>query len=71
MVTFLTLSRGADVHSARPIAVSADPVVVAEFAMRLLSAPPDNEADPVRRAVDSGRREALRMIAATPMEARS
>ena len=64
MSTFLALYRGDTVATARMVAVSADPQLVALVATRLLEAPPcpnENE-DPVLECVESGRRSALHLI---------
>lgn len=62
MSTFLALYRGETVASAKLVAVSADPLTVAEFAARLLDQPVEVE-DPVILSIERGRRQALRHIA--------
>jgi hypothetical protein len=59
MTNFLALYRGDTVGSARMVAVSADPLLVADFAARLLERPPDPEEDPVLAGIEEGRRRAL------------
>jgi hypothetical protein len=66
MSTFLALYRGDTVGKAQLVAVSADPVTVADFAARLLGQPPqpgDSSPDPVLASIERGRRKALRLIA--------
>lgn len=63
--SFLALYRGETVGSARLVAVSADPKIVREFAERLLDEEPDPcavEPDPVGRALEGGRRDAIRLV---------
>ena len=60
--TFLALYRGEDVAGSKLLALSADPVLVAEFAERLLRESFERDADPVVRALDSGRRLALELV---------
>lgn len=61
MQTYLALYRGRTMASAKLVTVSAHPDVVAEFAERLLELPTRND-DPVVEAVDSGRRDALKLV---------
>jgi hypothetical protein len=66
MVTFITLHRGPDVPSARLIALSCDPTIVAQVAEALIDRPPHLDcigSDPALRAMHEARREALRVIA--------
>ena len=63
MATFLAVYRGDTVGSARLVAVSADPKLIADVSSRALEAPPEaDEADPVAAAVQRGRHRALRII---------
>lgn len=62
--SFVALYRGASVSDARLVAVSADPDIVREFAERLLSEElgPGAEPDPVERALEGGRRDAIQLV---------
>lgn len=62
--SFVALYRGASVGDARLVAVSADPEIVRDFAERLLSEEPGPaaEPDPVERALEGGRRDAIRLV---------
>lgn len=67
-VSYLTLHRGNTFAEAQTIAVTCDPEIIAEFAARMLTTgqfpdTPDDCPDPVRRALNKGRRDALRIIA--------
>lgn len=65
MYSFVALYRGATLGSAKIVAVSTDPNLVAQVAARLLSESPvpnDSPADPAIRALEVGRRRALRII---------
>ncbi len=63
MTTFLALYRGRTVGEAQMVAVTADPVIVAEFAERVLERTEEDESpDPALRAIERGRRRALRII---------
>jgi hypothetical protein len=68
MATIVALYRGASVDSARLIAVSVDPELVADVASRLLSGPIDDPTDPVLSAQRGGERRALRLIKAEAEE---
>ncbi len=62
--SFLALYRGPSIPQAKLVAVSADPLLVSDFAARLLhdeTTPPVD--DPVLGEVEHGRRRALRLIA--------
>jgi hypothetical protein len=61
MSTFLALYRGATVGDARLVAVTADTLLVAEFAEKLLVSIPE-EKDAVVRSIENGRRGALRAV---------
>jgi len=62
MPTFLAVYRGRTVAEARMVAVSADPSLVAEVVDRLLDHSQMDDEDPVVRAIDHGRINALRLI---------
>jgi hypothetical protein len=65
MTTFLCLYHGASPASARLVALTADVDVVRQFAQRMTSGPePTQDPDPVLRALDGGRRQALKLVAA-------
>jgi hypothetical protein len=61
MPTIVALYRGKTVASARLIADSADPSLVAEVAARMLAKPSPAD-DPAVACLDDGRNEALRVI---------
>ena len=60
--SFVALYRGATVATARLIATSADPALVADVAARVLAARDRVEDDPVLASLERGRRAALRVI---------
>lgn len=60
--TFVALYRGESVAGAKLLALSADAKIVGEFAARLLDANPYEHADAVVRELESGRRNALRLV---------
>jgi hypothetical protein len=60
--TFLAIYRGPTVAEAELIAVSSDPTIVAEVAMRLLRTGDLPNIDPVLRAKRRGTRAALRFV---------
>ena len=63
MVTFIAFYRGETVNTAQMIAVSTQPDLVSSVAKRLLSSGElERDTDPVREAVNQGRRTALRLI---------
>ena len=62
MTTFVALYRGETVASARLVAVTADPALVADVSSRLLRIPPGETQDPVVGSLECGRRAALRLI---------
>ena len=63
MQTFLALYRGDTISSARIVATTVNPIVVGMVAeMMLDSGELEQEADPVREAVNQGRKTALRLI---------
>lgn len=62
MSTFVAVYRGRTVSESRLIAVSADPVLVAEVTTRILTERHGDESDPVVDCIERGRREALRLI---------
>ena len=64
MTIFVALYRGPSVQSARLVAVSGDPVLVADVSARLLQEANqrDSDQDPVIASLQGGRRDALRLI---------
>ncbi len=62
MTTFLALYRGSTVAEAQIVAVSADPALVRDVATYLLGEPEPHEGDAVVRELESGRRNALRLL---------
>ena len=63
MTTFVALYRGETVASAKLVAVTADPGLVADVSSRLLEGPPaPMQGDPVLAGLERGRRAALRLI---------
>ena len=60
--TFLALYRSVEIAGSRLLALSADPVLVAEFAERLLLETFEVDADPVVGALDNGRKRALELV---------
>ncbi len=63
MTTLIAIYRGDSIASARLVYVSADPVLAADIATRLLGDHPASP-DPAVAAVEQGRRQALRVIRA-------
>lgn len=61
MANILALYRGETLGSAKLVAVSTDPVIVARFADELLGQD-SHDSDPVNAAVDKGRRRALALV---------
>jgi hypothetical protein len=59
---FVAVYRGPTVASARLVAVSSDPRLVADVASRLLREPSADGDDPATTSIDRGRRAALRVI---------
>lgn len=59
---FLVLYSGADVESARMVAVTADPEIVRDFTDRMLERDQPTYGDPVADAVAQGRRQALQLV---------
>jgi hypothetical protein len=62
MTTFVALYRGRTITSARLIALSADPVLVADVSARLLQERASEDCDPILDCVERGRKDALRLI---------
>jgi len=62
MTTFVALYRSETVASARLVAVTADPALVADVSLRLLQQPAGDAQDPVIARMERGRRSALRLI---------
>jgi hypothetical protein len=62
LTTFVALYRGPTVASAKLIAVTADPALVAAVSRGLLGNAPRVSNDPVLAKIDGGRRAALRAI---------
>ena len=60
--TFIAVYRGPTAAEARLLAVSADERLVQDVLARLLREPPEGNADPAVRALDEGRRRALRAV---------
>ena len=58
--TFLAVYTGATIAEARLLAVSTDPTLVEEVVTRLLGEKLELSDDPAVRALDEGRRRALR-----------
>lgn len=63
MVTYVTIHRGSDVGSAKLVAATSSPELVAAIAGILLEEMDCPPGDIVLWEVDQGRRRALRMIA--------
>ena len=62
MTTFVALYRGPTVASAKLVAVTADPSLVADVSSRLLQQPTGDPEDPVVAGLERARRSALRLI---------
>jgi hypothetical protein len=62
MTTFVALYRGETVASARLIAVTADPLLVADVSSRLLGHRSADEPDLIVAGLERARRSALRQI---------
>lgn len=62
MTTFVALYRGSTVASAKLIAVSASPELVAAVVEHLLSVQPEAEQDAVVERLEAGKRWALRTV---------
>jgi hypothetical protein len=60
--TMLAIYRGSSIASARLVAVSVDPALVADVAARLLGQPEEDGEDRVLVAQRRGERQALRLI---------
>jgi hypothetical protein len=61
--SFVAVYRGATIATARLVAVSSEPALVAEVAARLLQELAVEEPDPIAAKLEGGRRSALRLIA--------
>ena len=61
-ITYLALYRGEEVAGSKLLALTADPVLVAEFAERLLRETFEVDTDPVAGALGSGRKRALELV---------
>ena len=61
MISFLALYRGSTLDNAQLVAVSTNGKIIGAFAERLL-AEQNSEADLALRALQDGRRQALRLI---------
>jgi hypothetical protein len=68
LTTFLALYRGDSVSAAKLVALTAEPSLVGRFAEQLLGEPEVQEADPVLREMDLGRRRALRLVRGETVE---
>jgi hypothetical protein len=65
VVSFVALYRGESLQDAALVAVSTDPALVTHVAAALLAAQESlRDGDPVTRAVQAGRRKALRLLKA-------
>ncbi len=67
MVTFISLYRGQDIPSARVVAVSCDPDLIAYVSSALLQEREvrlNDDLDPALTALEEGRTNALRIITA-------
>jgi hypothetical protein len=62
VASFLALYSGRSLSDARLIAVSSDPEIVGDLAIRLLRQPIDPDEDPAVAGLERGRRSALRLI---------
>ena len=62
MASFLALYHGDTISSATLVATTVDPVVVHDFAERMLSVPEVKDPDAVLRELSVGRRRALRLV---------
>jgi len=62
MTTFLAIYRGQSVDNARIIAVATDTDLVSFVASLILRSSQFDSTDPVISAVNSGRRQALRLV---------
>ena len=65
MAGFVALYSGSRIDNAKLLAVSCDPDTVRRFAAELLDSPlysQDTDADPVSNALNSGKRQALRLV---------
>jgi hypothetical protein len=60
--SFVALYRGKTIATAKLVATSADPTLVADVAARVLAARDRVEDDPVLGPLERGRRVALRVI---------
>lgn len=67
--TFIAIYRGATIGEAHLLAVSADPALVQQVIRSLLRQRPVEAVDPAVRALERGRKEALRS-ALPPLPAR-
>jgi hypothetical protein len=62
MTQFLALYGGRTVNNSEILALSADPLLVREFATRLLERAPEPSEDPAVRNIEEGRRKALEVV---------
>jgi hypothetical protein len=62
MTQFLALYGGRTVNSSEILALSADRLLVREFATRLLERAPEPSGDPAVRNIEEGRRKALEVV---------
>ena len=63
MTSFLALYRGETIGTAKIVAASADPTLVADFAKRMLAWPEERATpDAVLRELEQGRRRALKAV---------
>jgi hypothetical protein len=61
LASFLALYRGESITASKIVAVTAEPNLVRDFAMRMLAGP-DEEPDPVLGELENGRRRALELV---------
>jgi hypothetical protein len=62
MTTFVAIYRGLTISNARLIALSADPVLIADVTARILQERSTEESDVIIGSLEKGRREALRLV---------
>ncbi len=60
--SFVAIYRGPTVASARLVAVSSDPTLVADVSARLLKSRSSEDSDPAAANLERGRRAALKVI---------
>jgi hypothetical protein len=70
MKTFIAVYRGNTVTSARLIALSAEPILVADVSARILQEHVIDHSDPVVENLEHGRRIALQLIKKEAIDSR-